>query len=84
MTAKLTLEEKTWHGCKYYTVQPFLTSWSLSENNDTWNKISQWCYDTYGQPADPWDQKPGRWYLNNSQYWFREESDRTMFILRWS
>ena len=84
MVVNLTTEIKKWHGCKYHTVSPFLNSWSLSANNDKWNEISQWCYDTYGKPGDPFTDVAERWYLNNSAYWFRDESDLTMFILRWS
>lgn len=81
---KLTIEQKKWHGCKYTAVKPFLTSWSISENNDLWNEISQWCYDTYGKPGDPFTGDAERWYLNNSAYWFRTEEDLMMFMLRWS
>lgn len=81
---KLTVEEKRWHGCKYQVVHPYLDSWSLSQNNHTWNNISQWCYDIYGKPGDPFSNTTDRWYLNNSAYWFRDERDLSLFLMRWS
>ena len=31
-----------------------------------------------------WGNKQSRWIGSSSRYWFRKDSDRTMFILRWS
>lgn len=84
MGIKLTLGEKKWHGSRYYTVTPYLTSWSLTANNNKWNEIVDWCYDTFGIQGDAWDNKLGLWYFNNSTFWFRNEDDRTIFVLRWT
>jgi len=84
MKLTITIENKKWHGCKYKAVKPFLSSWSLRRNEDKWNEISQWCYDMYGRPGDPFTDVAERWYLNNSAYWFRNEEDVMMFMLRWS
>lgn len=80
----LTLEEKKWHGCKYHTIKPFLDSWSITSNNNTWDEMLAWCTNTYGKSSDAWDNEAGRWYCNDSRFWFRNESDSVMFILRWA
>jgi hypothetical protein len=45
----------------------------------TWNQNEnkEWCIETYGDD-------PERWYCRGSCFYFRDERDRTMFILRWS
>jgi len=31
-----------------------------------------------------WLTENARWVGSNQKYWFRDEADRTFFILRWS
>ena len=71
----LILNEKQIHGAKYYTVKPVFADWA---------ELEKWAKETYGAESDIWNTTCGRWYMNDSMFWFRKESDRTMFILKWS
>ncbi len=63
------------HGARYYTVKPVFGDWAVLE---------KWAIKTYGPDSSIWETQCGRWYMNDSMFWFRNESDRTMFLLRWS
>lgn len=81
----LVLGEAKWHGARYYTVEPV---------GGNWQTMEAWCTKTFGDAAEVWDIKStgeqfiwpeaGRWYKNDRRFWFRNERDRTMFILKWS
>jgi hypothetical protein len=76
----LKLDEGRVYGARYLTVHP--------ENGWHWNEMMAWMVETFGPSGTP--ENPGcwspnqRWYANNAKFWFRNEKDRTMFILRWS
>jgi hypothetical protein len=76
----LVLSEGTVYGARYYTVEPV---------GGSWMDMEMWAIQVYGDPGDKiWDSGPAplpakRWYMNNRKFWFREEKDRTMFILKW-
>ena len=76
----LVLSEGTVFGARYYCVEPV---------GGNWARMEIWCHDTYGEAASVWDAKNinwpdcGRWYMNDRRFWFRDDRDRTMFILRW-
>lgn len=76
----LVIETGTVYGIKYHTVIPV---------GGNWREMEQWAHQTYGEVGSIWEldaeiPKPGaRWYMNNSRFWFRDERDLTMFILRW-
>ena len=42
------------------------------------NEILDWCHSTYGNGDD------GRWHYLHPNICFTSESDRLLFILRWS
>jgi hypothetical protein len=45
--------------------------------------IELWVRATFGDTV--WaDQDKGRWVGSDRKYWFREESDRTLFLLKWA
>ena len=58
--------------------------------------METWCVDTFGDRSNVWDittsysgepptwRERGRWFANDRRFWFRNERDRTMFILRWT
>ncbi len=79
----LLLSEGTVYGSRYYTVEPV---------GGNWHKMEIWCYETFGNAGDRdkiWGEKKApepahRWYMNNRKFWFRNEKDRTMFIMKWS
>ena len=77
----LVLSEGTVYGSKYYTVEPV---------GGNWPEMELWCHETLGETGDIWKETKNlapeplqRWYANNRKFWFKEEKDRTMFILRW-
>lgn len=50
-----------------------------------WQDMENWCKATFGDTPEDGVWTPGaRWYVNNSKFWFRDLSDATMFVLRWS
>jgi hypothetical protein len=74
---KLELSEGTVYGARYLTVHP--------GNGWHWNEMMEWMVSTFGPTAHDGVWTPNmRWYANNAKFWFRNEKDRTMFILRWS
>ena len=78
---ELQLEESRVYGARYLTVKPD----RFTRNNQTWASMVEWCLNTYGPtPEDGVWTPSARWYLNNAKFWFREEKDRTLFIMKWS
>ncbi len=75
---ELVLAERLYRTAKFYTVEPI---------GGNWLDMETWCIKTFGSSTDVWDFKMdnvGRWYCNDRKFWFRNERDRTMFIMRWS
>lgn len=74
-------------GARYYTVKPNFDWWTGDNvgHRITWQEMLEWCIDTYGASPGMGVWEPdGRWYANNAKFWFRNEIDRTAFVLRWS
>lgn len=82
---ELVLGESKFSGARYYTVEPV---------GGNWVEMEAWCIESFGPSAEVWDIKTseeqfiwpelGRWYKNNRKFWFRNERDRTLFIMKWS
>lgn len=76
---ELVLGDRRIHGSRFYTVEPV---------GGNWLDMQQWAQDTYGEPSHLWvspdDLVQCRWFANDRKFWFRNERDRTMFIMRWS
>jgi hypothetical protein len=76
----IVLSEGTVYGSRYYTAEPV---------GGNWPEMEAWCYQAFGDDSSPiWgaDKAPEpaqRWYKNNRKFWFRNEADRTMFVLKW-
>lgn len=79
----LVLSEGTVYGSRYYTVEPV---------GGNWLEMEKWCLQTCGESTGSiWAEekykhsaRPGeRWYGNNRKFWFRDEQDRMMFVLKW-
>ncbi len=76
----LILSEGKVHGARYHCVSPV---------GGKWHEMELWCRETFGEPGDMWDSddwcwpESARWLQNNRKFWFRQEKDRTLFILRW-
>ena len=74
---KLELSEGCVYGARYLTVHP--------TNGTRWDDMTEWMVKTFGPSAWNGVWTPDqRWYANNAKFWFRDEKDLTMFILRWS
>ena len=76
----LVMSEGRIHGSRYYCVEPV---------GGNWKTIETWARSTYGEPGDMWPKDDFnwpdnmRWAMNNRKFWFRNEADRTMFIMKW-
>lgn len=75
----LILSEGKVYGARYYCVEPV---------GGSWLRMETWCSDNMGSTGSAWDKDKApepnaRWYMNDRRFWFREERDRTMFILKW-
>lgn len=76
----LKLSEGTVYGKQYYCVEPV---------GGNWMDMEVWCMDTFGGPGDKiWGEEKApqpsrRWYMNNRKFWFRDELDRMVFVLKW-
>lgn len=84
---KFELLEGRIHGARYYTVKPMFDLWGtdgMAHARITWQDMTEWCIDTFGPVSETgvW-QEGGAWYANNGKFWFRNESDRVLFLLRW-
>jgi hypothetical protein len=73
----LVLSEGRVHGARYYCVEPI---------GGNWPNMEKWATETFGAVGSVWalDPPSKRWYANDRRFWFRNEADRTMFILKWS
>jgi hypothetical protein len=84
MLVTLDLSEGTIYIVRYLTVKP---SWDRDRNgwyNQDWNDMMAWCVATYGPSPDDGVWTPGaRWYANNAKFWFLNESDLALFVLKW-
>lgn len=76
----LVLTEGRVYGARYYLVEPV---------GGNWLDMEYWATQTYGTPGSIWStekhpvEPAQRWYMNNRKFWFRNEADRTMFVLKW-
>ena len=66
-------------GKRYLTVEPI---------GGNWLEMESWCSDAFGTASSIWDSMKsegelGRWYMNDRKFWFLDEKDRTMFLLKW-
>lgn len=47
-----------------------------------WDDMGVWMITTFGN--GDWMTEHGLWVGSDRKYWFRNEADRTFFLLRWS
>jgi hypothetical protein len=68
----------------YADNQPKWPYWvkPLNYSTDEWFKMGYWIVDTMGY--SDWSVEHARWVGSDRKYWFRNEADRTMFLLKWS
>ncbi len=66
---------------KFYCVEPV---------GGRWTEMESWVRNTFGEPGDMWPKEhfmwpeTPRWLQNNSKFWFRDEADRTLFLMKYS
>ncbi len=78
---ELVLSESKLHGACYYCVEPV---------GGNWLDMQAWVTEVFGEPGDVWPMhdftwpEVPRWVQNHRKFWFRNERDRTVFILKWS
>jgi hypothetical protein len=79
----------TVYGLRYYTVEPRNLEWQDTRN--MWEDMMLWCCNQFGETGNLWQERKNltlepnhRWYANNRKFWFRNETDLLMFVLRWS
>ena len=76
----IVLAEGTVYGSRYYTAEPV---------GGNWREMETWCYETFGYAGERiWGEEKApepaqRWYMNNRKFWFRNEKDRMIFVLKW-
>ena len=89
VTVELKIGEGTVFGARYHTVQPMFGADYATWFRQEWQEIEDWCGESFGGDGSLWDayhvkHHPERWYVNDSKFWFRNESDMVAFVLRWS
>ena len=68
-------------GQDYYCIEPVGFMWQTNP----WGDMEKWCEEKLGPTSTNGVWTPNmRWYGNNRKFWFRDEKDRTMFVLKWS
>ena len=75
----LKLTEGTVYGSRYYCVEPV---------GGSWREMEHWCHTTFGSAGEHiWGEKfpspAQRWYMNNRKFWFRDDQDRLIFVMKW-
>ena len=68
----------------YADNQPKYPYWAQPVNysRKEWDKMGDWVVTTFGN--GDWMTEHGLWVGSDRKYWFREEADRTMFLLKWT
>jgi len=86
---ELVRSSGTVYGLRYYTVEPRNLEWQDARN--MWEDMMLWCRNQFGETGDLWRETKNltpepnqRWYANDRKFWFRNEEDLLMFVLRWS
>ena len=77
---EIVLSEGKVYGARYYCAEPV---------GGNWREMESWCFEHFGDAGEHiWgnDKAPEpaqRWYMNNRKFWFRDEKDRMIFVLKW-
>jgi hypothetical protein len=75
----IDVDEGTVYDQRYYTAAPL-------EAGKEWPHMMSWMVSTFGPcTAEDGIWVPSqRWYANNARFWFRDQADLTLFLLRWN
>lgn len=80
---KFKLDETRWHGCRYIVVEPEL-DYSYPNGENRWQSMDWWCRESFGPAGDVWENKVDRYYVNGGKFYFRDDRDINLFMLRWA
>lgn len=69
---KIDISEGAVYGRTYYCVEP----------PRVWWEMESWVQENFG-PGGGYNSDQ-RWYKHDHKFWFRDERDRVLFLLRWS
>jgi len=75
----LKLTEGRVYGARYYCVEP---------TGGSWREMEHWCLEYFGSAGEHiWGEKfpetVQRWYMNDRKFWFRDQADQLMFVMKW-
>ena len=74
------------HACStWYWVRPSYNPGGIFDYKETRShirEIEEWITERCGPSG--WGDPDGRWWRRDGKYIFRNEADRTMFVLKWS
>jgi hypothetical protein len=76
----LKLSEGTVYGNRYHCVEPV---------GGSWIEMQEWCFNQFGDSgkhiwgSNETPEPQQRWYMNNRKFWFRDDADRLMFVMKW-
>jgi hypothetical protein len=75
----LKLSEGRVYGARYYCVEP---------TGGSWREMELWCLEYFDSAGEHiWGEKfpepAQRWYMNNRKFWFRDQKDQLMFVMKW-
>lgn len=76
----LKLSEGTVYGSRYHCVEPV---------GGNWLEMQEWCLNQFGDSGKHiWGSNEvppphERWYMNNRKFWFHNDADRLMFVMKW-
>jgi glycerol kinase len=71
---RIEVSETKLHGARIYSAKP-IGGW--------WIEMELWCTERFGPPGTIWNETIERWYMNDQKFFFRNEQDLTMFLLKW-
>ena len=76
---RLILSEGTVYGSSYYCVEPV---------GGSWTEMELWCMQAFGETTgsiygENVPEPAQRWYMNNRKFWFRDQADQLMFVMKW-
>ena len=76
---RLILSEGTVYGSPYYCVEPV---------GGSWTEMELWCMQAFGETTgsiygENVPEPAQRWYMNNRKFWFGDQKDQLMFVMRW-
>jgi hypothetical protein len=81
---QLVVGKGTVAGHPYHMVHPVIPFWNTNQAaNQTWDAMVAWTLETFG-PSNKIYELNQIWYVYNGSFWFLNEEDAIMFVLKWS